>query len=83
MTPRYIPPSDESLDLVNLRDIAERLGYHYNTVQAWWRQYEMPPPATYIGSGQRFPVWHWHTIEEWAMETGRTRPVGEEGGIEV
>ncbi len=61
--------SSGGLDMVNLRQIAERLRYHYNSAQTWWREGMLPEPDILIGG--RFPLWHWERILSWACETGR------------
>lgn len=72
--------------MVNLRQIADRLGYHYNSVQTWWRAGEMPEPI--VRFGDRLPVWRWEDVLEWALAVGKKpRPVvvhlEDEGAWEV
>ncbi len=55
-------------DLVDLNEIAERLGVPLDTVNKWrWRN--LLPESDY--PQLKNPVWDWETIRDWATETGR------------
>jgi len=57
-----------SLDIVGLKEIAERLGVKQQTAAAWRYRGLLPPEeGTVSGS----PAWTWATIEAWATATGR------------
>ncbi len=58
------------LDLVGVREIAERLGVPRGTVAIWRHRAQMPEPEWTISGG---PVWRWTTIERWARKTGRLK----------
>jgi hypothetical protein len=59
---------DVSLDVVGLKEIAERLGVKQQTAAAWRHRGLLPPPEGKVSGA---PAWQWRTIEEWAAETGR------------
>lgn len=57
-----------ALDVVGLKEVAQRLGVEERTASMWkWRG--LLPPADGIVSG--LPVWRWSTIRKWATATGR------------
>lgn len=55
-------------DIVDVGDIAERLGVKQSTVHVWRYRNLLPEPEWDI-SGQ--PAWRWVTIRKWAEQTGR------------
>jgi len=55
------------LDLVDLSEIAFRLGVNDQTARQWRVRKVLPPAAAELRIG---PVWEWRIIQEWA----RTRP---------
>lgn len=66
-----------SLDLVDIPEVAERLGVARRTVSAWryrhqrhprppWRPF--PQPMMTVSSR---PVWRWADVEAWGKATGR------------
>jgi predicted DNA-binding transcriptional regulator AlpA len=56
------------LNIVGLKEIAERLGVKQQTAAAWRHRGLLPPPE---GTVSGAPAWQWHTIEAWAKATGR------------
>jgi hypothetical protein len=63
-----------TLDIVGLKEIAERLGVKQQTAATWrWRNLLPPEEGTVSGA----PAWSWTTIERWARETGRLGGVAE------
>lgn len=64
----------ETLDIVGLKEIAERLGVKQQTAAAW--NYRQLLPA-HEGTVSGMPAWRWATIERWAAETGRLGGVAE------
>lgn len=66
----HVPP----IDIVGIKEIAERLGVKQQTAAAW-RYRELLPPEEGTVSGS--PAWTWATIEEWARATGRLGGVAE------
>lgn len=56
------------LDLVGVREIAERLGVANVTVRKWKADGLMPAPE---GTVSGFPAWRWATIRKWAERTNR------------
>lgn len=62
------------LDIVGLKEIAERLGVKQQTAAAWRHRNLLPPPE---GTVSGAPAWQWRTIEEWAVRTGRVGGVAE------
>jgi hypothetical protein len=58
----------DTVAMMNLQDIAERLDRPYNTVHAWYvRQVnEFPAPAGRFRNGTGRPYWLTSVIEEWA-----------------
>lgn len=73
VTPSLATVLPVAIDLVGVREIAERLGVPRGTVAIWRHREQMPEPEWTISSG---PVWRWATIERWAEKTGRL-PKGE------
>lgn len=63
----------EPPDIVNLREISDRLGVAYITVQKWWRRERgsEPLPEPLKLQGGRNPIWEWSTIKQWCYDTGR------------
>ena len=57
-----------SLDIVGLKEIAERLGVKQQTAAAWRYRGLLPPEE---GTVSGAPAWTWATIEAWARTTGR------------
>ena len=64
----------EPLDIVGLKEIAERLGKKQQTAAAWRYRGLLPPEE---GTVSGAPAWSWATIERWAKETGRLGGVAE------
>lgn len=62
------------LDIVGLKEIAERLGVKQQTAAAWRYRGVLPPEE---GTVSGMPAWTWGTIERWAKETGRLGGVAE------
>lgn len=62
------------LDIVGVKEIAERLGVRPQTA-ATWRVRNLLPPEEGTVSGA--PAWNWSTIENWARQTGRLGGVAE------
>lgn len=62
------------LDIVGLKEIAERLGVKQQTAAAWRHRGLLPAPE---GTVSGAPAWQWQTIEEWAVSTGRVGGVAE------
>ncbi len=65
---------NESLDVVGIREIAQRLGVKPQTA-ATWRVRGLLPAEEGTVSGA--PCWRWSTIEAWAAATGRLGGVAE------
>jgi hypothetical protein len=63
-----------SLDIVGLKEIAERLGVKQQTAAAWRYRGLLPPEE---GTVSGAPAWTWATIESWAKATGRLGGVAE------
>jgi hypothetical protein len=63
-----------SLDIVGLKEIAERLGVKQQTAAAWRYRGLLPPEE---GTVSGAPAWTWATIEGWAKATGRLGGVAE------
>jgi hypothetical protein len=63
-----------SLDIVGLKEIAERLGVKQQTAAAWRYRSLLPPQE---GTVSGAPAWTWGTIERWARATGRLGGVAE------
>lgn len=65
------------VDVVDVAEIAHRLGVRRQTVHQWRHRDVLPDPDWPLDVG---PVWLWDTIERWARETGRlrSRPMYEE-----
>ncbi len=63
-----------SLDIVGIKEIAERLGVKPQTA-ATWRLRNLLPAEEGTVSGA--PAWNWSTIENWARHTGRLGGVAE------
>ena len=63
-----------ALDIVGIKEIAERLGVKPQTA-ATWRVRNLLPPEEGTVSGA--PAWNWSTIEQWARQTGRLGGVAE------
>lgn len=58
-----------ALDLVGLKEAAERLDRPRITVRMWRKtDPTFPEPDVTIGAG---PIWQWKRIEKWARQTGR------------
>lgn len=62
------------MDIVGLKEIAERLGKKQQTAAAWRYRGLLPPEE---GTVSGAPAWTWATIERWARETGRLGGVAE------
>ena len=62
------------MDVVGLKDIAERLNVKQQTAAAWKHRGLLPEPE-WIVSGM--PAWSWETIAYWAARTGRAGAVAE------
>ena len=62
------------LDIVGLKEIAERLGKKQQTAAAWRYRGLLPPEE---GTVSGAPAWSWATIERWARATGRLGAVAE------
>lgn len=62
------------LDIVGLKEIAERLGVKQQTAAAWRHRGLLPPPEGRVSGA---PAWQWQTIEAWALTTGRFGGVAE------
>lgn len=62
-------------DLVDTDEVARRLGVQRATVHVWRTRSQHPvervpmPAPNHVFGG--VPVWHWGTIEAWAVATGR------------
>jgi hypothetical protein len=63
-----------SLDIVGLKEIAERLGVKQQTAAAWRYRRLLPPEE---GTVSGAPAWTWSRIESWAEATGRLGGVAE------
>lgn len=64
----------QPLDVVGLREIAQRLGVKPQTAAAWRVRGLLPPEE---GTVSGAPCWRWTTIERWAAVTGRLGGVAE------
>jgi hypothetical protein len=64
----------QQIDIVGVKEMAERLGVKQQTAAAWRHRGLLPPPE---GTVSGAPAWTWATIERWAMETGRFGGVAE------
>jgi hypothetical protein len=62
------------IDIVGLKEMAERLGVKQQTAAAWRHRGLLPPPE---GTVSGAPAWTWATIERWAIQTGRFGGVAE------
>lgn len=62
------------LDIVGLKEIAERLGRKQQTAAAWRYRGLLPPEE---GTVSGAPAWSWSTIERWARETRRLGGIAE------
>lgn len=62
------------LDIVGIKEMAERLGVRQQTAAAWRHRNLLPPQE---GTVSGAPAWSWATIERWAQETGRLSGVAE------
>lgn len=69
----YQPPPAR-LDIVGLKEIAERLGVKQQTAAAWRHRGLLPPEE---GTVSGAPAWRWETIEQWALRTGRFGAIAE------
>lgn len=60
----------EASELVDMADIADRLGVKPGTVDVWTRRHAdtFPGPLRRFGGS---PVWRWADVAQWAQETGR------------
>ena len=63
-----------SLDIVGLKEIAERLGVKQQTAAAWRYRGLLPLQE---GTVSGAPAWTWATIEGWAKATGRRGGIAE------
>ncbi len=63
-----------SLDIVGLKEIAERLGVKQQTAAAWRYRGLLPPEE---GTVSGAPAWTWATIDGWATATGRLGGIAE------
>ena len=64
----------DPLDIVGLKEIAERLDVKPQTAAAWKHRGLMPEPEWTISG---VPAWRWSTIAYWAASTGRAGAVAE------
>jgi hypothetical protein len=64
----------DSLDIVGLKEIAERLSVKQQTAAAWKHRGLLPEPE---GTVSGMPAWRWSTIAYWAASTGRAGAVAE------
>jgi hypothetical protein len=64
----------DPIDIVGLKEIAERLGKKQQTAAAWRYRGLLPPEE---GTVSGAPAWRWETIEQWARATGRLGGVAE------
>jgi hypothetical protein len=55
-------------DIVDMEEVARRLGVKKETVRMWRYRQLVPEPEWVFGDQ---PVWRWATIRKWARETGR------------
>jgi hypothetical protein len=55
-------------EIVDMGEIAERLGVRHTTPQKWLQRHVMPEPRGRVGG---HPWWLWSDIEPWAIRTGR------------
>jgi hypothetical protein len=60
------------LDIVGIKEIAERLRRKPQTVALWRHQNRLPEPD---GTVSGAPAWHWGTIANWAAEHDRVDAV--------
>jgi hypothetical protein len=60
-------------EIVDITEIATRLGVPKNTVNVWRTRGVLPDPDLDLTVG---PVWYWSTIEKWAKATGRLKEAG-------
>jgi predicted DNA-binding transcriptional regulator AlpA len=68
------PHCGESLELVGVGEVADRLGVSVNTVYSWRagrRRPSVPFPAPALQASGYAPVWFWAEVEEWAKRAGR------------
>lgn len=63
-----------SLDIVGLKEIADRLNVKQQTAAAWKHRGLLPEPE---GTVSGMPAWRWSTIAYWAANTGRAGAVAE------
>jgi hypothetical protein len=64
----------EAMDIVGIKEIAERLGVKQQTAAAWRHRGLLPDQE---GTVSGAPAWSWGTIEHWARYTGRLGGVAE------
>ena len=64
----------DSLDIVGLKEIAERLNVKPQTAAAWKHRGLLPQPEWTVSG---VPAWRWSTIAWWAASTGRAGAVAE------
>jgi len=62
------------LDIVGLKEIAERLGVKQQTAAAWRYRGLLPAPE---GTVSGAPAWNWATIDTWARSSGRLGGIAE------
>src|SRR5258708_13569340 len=62
------------LDMVGLKEIAERLGVKQQTAAAWRYRGLLPAPE---GTVSGAPAWNWATIDTWARSSGRLGGIAE------
>lgn len=68
-----------SLDLVGVKEIAERAGVTRDAVHKWRERHprSFPAPVAELSQG---PVWDWRKVAEWLAQTGRGRKKSEPSG---
>jgi len=64
----------EAIDIVGIKEIAERLAVKQQTAAAWRYRRLLPPEE---GTVSGAPAWTWARIERWARVTGRLGGVAE------
>src|ERR1700683_2689390 len=70
----YYGAAMAELDIVGLKEIAERLGVRQQTAAAWRYRGLLPIEE---GTVSGAPAWAWPTIHRWAKDTGRLGGVAE------